>query len=431
MRGVVKIVEYVLAVARVFFVLLVALFLPQLFIWHANHTQEASVYDVASFKLGIENISDTFIEEIKADKSPAVALITNQSGTDQAGNRSLDVLLSKGFDIKKVFASNYEVLVPNKNHAPEVIKDSSTGIPVVSLFQNQGLQAIKDQLKSMDVIMFDMQDSGMRYYGYVNTLLDAMDCAAKSGKKFVVLDRPNLLGWCMEGSLACEGGQCANIPVPMRHGMTVGELAHYLNKHVLAQPAKLYVVPMKNYSRQTNANAPLLCNLSKNITNPQSCHGYSFLGLLSQVAPFDIGTGTDKAYQCILLPEKIKFPKHKWHELRAVLRDNNIESKLYRYYNNEKKDYYVGLRLHIQDINRFSSFNTLMTMLKFFKDSGVQLAFSQQFDQAVGTDKVRAVLQGDASYNELAGQVNGGLQSFFKKAFSCFLYKPFPKMLNA
>lgn len=430
MRGVVKIVEYVIAVGRVFFVLLVALFLPQLFIWHANQTKEHSVYDSSTFKLGLENITDSFVEEIKADKSSNVGLITNQSGIDQAGNRSIDVLLSKGFDIKKIFTPLDEVVVTNPKKLQSLVRDNSTGIQIVSLSLNHGLNTAKKHIKELDVLMFDMQDSGMRYYGYINTLLDAMDCAAKNGKKFVVLDRPNLLGWCMEGSLNCEGGKCAEIPVPLRHGMTVGELANYLNKNVLAQPAKLYVVPMKNYSRQANANAPLLCNLSRNITNADSCYGYSFLGLLGQVAPFDTGGAADKAFQCIMLPETMKFPKYKWHELRTVLKDHNIESTLHRYYNGQKKENYVGLRLYIKDINSFSSFNTLLTVLQFFKDSGVSLAFGNSFDHAIGTQKVRSMFEGTVSHRELAGQVNGDLQLFFKKAVSCFLYKPFPKMVQ-
>lgn len=430
MRGVVKIVEYIIAVGRVFFVLLLALFLPQLFIWHANQTQEHSVYDSSSFKLGLENITDSFVDEIKADKSPVVGLITNQSGKDQAGNRSIDVLLTKGFNIKKIFLPQDEIFGPNQKNLASVFRDTTTGIPVVSLNVAQGLESVKKHIKDVDVLMFDMQDSGMRFYGYVNTLLDAMSCSAKNGKKFVVLDRPNLLGWCMEGSTACEDRQCTDIPVPLRHGMTVGELAQYLNKNVLSNPAKLYVVPMKNYNRQAQINTPLLCNLSKHISNADSCYGYSFLGLLGQVAPFDTGSSADKAYQCILLPETMKFPKYKWHELRTVLKEHTIESTLHRYYNAHKKENFVGLRLYIQDINKFSSFNTLLTVLQFFKESGVKLSFTESFDHAVGTQKVRSLLDGSVSHRELAGEVNGELQLFFKKAQSCFLYKPFPKMIQ-
>jgi len=158
--------------------------------------------------------------------------------------------------------------------------------------------------------------------------------------------------------------------------------------------------------------------------------GIAFLGLLDQVTPFDIGLGTDKAFQCILLPDKIKFPKQKWLDLAAVLKDLGVESKEHRYYSARKKTHCSGLRLHIHDINHFSSFKTLLTMLTFFKHNGVPLQFSPSFDKAMGSSAIKALIQGTISKTEFALQVNNDLQLFFKKACSCFLYKPYPKMVR-
>lgn len=416
--------------------LMVALFLPKLCFWHFKQAQEQPAQTHASnFKLGLENLPDTLFKSVdKAQKKvkPAIALITNQTGTDQEGNRNVDILAKKGMHITKI-------LIPEGSDFGRATFQGSErrlDIPIITLHtkDNQPLFN-KAILKDTNILMFDMQDSGVRHYGYVSMLLQAMQAARTYQKKFVVLDRPNLLGWCMEGAssdgLSHAGDSSIEQSiVPTRHGMTIGELATYFNKYVLGNPVDLHVVPMENYDRQTEARKPLMCGLSRNINNIDSCYGYSFLGLLGEVAPFEIGIGTDKAFQCLLLPEHLKFPKQKWHELRLLLNNHGIESKLYRHFSDRKKEYCAGLRLYIHDINQFSSFKTLLTVLNFFKQSGVKLTFSNQFDSALGTDKVRSLLQGSVKPEALALEINGDLQSFFKKAFSCFLYKPFPKMMH-
>ena len=92
-----------------------------------------------------------------------------------------------------------------------------------------------------------------------------------------------------------------SVSVPIRYGMTIGELAQYCNKYLLKKSATLFVVPMDHYNRHLYPYKAPIGKLSPNINSIESCHGYSFLGLLGEVAPFDIGIGTDKAFQCILL----------------------------------------------------------------------------------------------------------------------------------
>ena len=441
MRGILKLFQDVISLLRVFSILVLALFLPQLFIWHNQNVQQPQISSNSDgFKLGIESVSDSLASNlsVQGEATCRVGLITNQTGTDQAGNRNIDILLNKGFDIKKVFTppQNKEIEKTLQSHNQNL--KFAKQIPVIALETKNGASLFTPQsLLDIDILMFDLQDAGMRQYGFITLLLNAMQSSKMHKKKFIVLDRPNLLGWCMEGTCSFDPEKhiAAHIaedkmPIPMRHGMTVGELATYFNKNVLESPVDLQVIPMQHYNRQSEARKPLLCSLSPNISTIDSCYGYSFLGFLGEVNPFEIGIGTDKAFQCILLPEHIKFPKQKWHELRSVLKEHGIESKLHRCFSQRKKQYCSGVRLYIQDINRFSSFNTLIMVLKFFKESGITLAFSERFDKALGTHKVRSLLEGNISYTELAFELNEELQTFFKKAFSCFLYKPFPKMIH-
>lgn len=415
MRGLRWIVGHCIALLRVFSVLVVALFLPQLWLWNSQVSMQSVSQETPTiFKLGVENVTDRNVTGAFSTDKPSIALITNHTGIDQEGNLSVDVLLGKGLNIKKI-------LFPQETNK-KIYSDSSKHIPKITLQAKNGHKILpREAINDVDIVMVDMQDSGMHYYGFTSLILDIMKSVDAAHKKCVVLDRPNLLGWCMEGF-------CKDIPT--RYGMTIGELAHYYNSFVLTKPIDLQVIPMSNYNRSAEPGSMLACSLSSNIKNIDSCYGYSFLGLLGEVAPFDIGIGTDKAFQCMLLPDSLKFPTHKWQELDVVLHNAGIESKPYRYYSARKKQYYSGLRLHIHDINHFSSFKTLLSVLTFFKSNKVKLQFSPSFDKAIGSGKVRLLMQDSISYAQLTEHMNNDLQSFFKKACGCFIYKPYPKMVH-
>lgn len=430
MRGFVWIVHYSIGIAKLLGVLMVALFLPQLFLWHnQQHDQQVVNTHAAKFKLGLEVFTPQFFNDVVPEKQikARIALITNQTGTDQQGVPNHEILRSQGLLIKKIF-------MPQGSFINDKAITTNKSVPIIAFESTKIAKPFtKKNLHDVDVLIFDMQDCGMRYYGFVTTLLDAMDSAAQLNKKFIVFDRPNLLGWCMEGMSPLQKLQknCADSDsVPMRYGMTVGELAAYFNKYVLAKPVNLHVVPMEHYNRQTEVRQVLMSSLSNNLTCIDACYGYSFLGALAQVGPFDIGLTTEKAFQCIMLPDEIKLPKKRWHELQVMLQEYGIASKPYRYVSSKNKQSMSGLRIWINDINRFSSCNTLIAVLQFFKESGVELKFSDQFDASMGSSKIRLLSQGTISRDEVAKEMNGQLQGFFKRAFSCFLYKPFPKMMH-
>lgn len=277
-----------------------------------------------------------------------------------------------------------------------------------------------------------MQDAGMRHYSYVTVLLDTIAAAARANKPIIVLDRPNLLGEGMEGPLAdfsTISSTLNSISIPARYGMTIGELARYINSNFLSHAANLTVIPMQHYHRKISTY-DLLSQLSPNIKNIGSCHGYSFLGLLGEVAPFDVGVGTDYAFQCIMLPDSIKISKHQWHELRGILKYYGIKSSKYHCFSSRKKKPYTGLRIQITDINNFSAFNTLLAVLNFFKKAGVSLSYSPVFDQALGTTKVRKCLTGLVDRHELEQEINANMQQFFKNAVSVFMYRPLPRIIE-
>ena len=123
------------------------------------------------------------------------------------------------------------------------------------------------------------------------------------------------------------------------------------------------------------------------------------------------------------------FPKQKWFELRTLLKDHGIETSWYRYTNPEKRTSFAGLRFLVRNIDQFSPFNTIVTIIQFFKESGMMLSFSPEFDRTFGGKKVRDFLEGKFSRHDLEYEVNKGLKNFFNKAHNAFIYKPAPKIV--
>lgn len=307
--------------------------------------------------------------------------------------------------------------------------DKKTGVQIISLYgHGSGKMISAEHMNNINYLMFDIQDSGMRHYTYISTLLNTMKIAAEYDKPFVVLDRPNPLASIMEGPLV-EPDLTSFIsiaPIPLRHGMTIGEIAWYFNKHILTKPAQLHVVKMKHYDRTQGFVGELMHQLSPNLQSLQSCYGYSFLGLLGEVEPFDVGVGTHMAFRCIALPESMRVPHKVWGRLQNILSSFGVQSFHYHHTNPKNKKKSRGLRLEFSDINKLHAFELFITILQFFKKEKITFSFSASFNKAVGTKKVQELIAGNISEREFFQQIHGDLEQFYKKARTLFLYEPFP-----
>lgn len=382
--------------------------------------------DCGDFKLGLENISDDFLRTLGKEYFSA-ALITNHASKDQLGNRNIDLLVARKVNIKKIITPQHGFWGDVATGvAVKQITDSVTKIPIINL-HDRNLEAA--DLSDIDVLFFDLQDVGIKHYSYVYTLLQAMELSADLKKILVILDRPNLLGSCIEGISTQLADGINVLSVPMRYGMTIGELALYYHKQLFGKRGALRVVPMANYHRQLICYKPIIGQLSPNIASVEACRGYSFLGILGEIAPFDIGVGTKNAFQCILLSEHLGFAKSKWYALRSVLNGLGVDGSYYRYYSSRKKCYYSGLRLTVRDINNFSFIKVLVTMLDFFKHEGLKISFSQRFEKIPGMIRVKDLIDGVISQADFDKELRCSLESFFAMAIGSFIYYPLPKMV--
>lgn len=178
-----------------------------------------------------------------------VGLVTNQTGVDAAGVSSIDRLAAApGVSLVALFAPEHGIrggAAPGETIADSV--DAATGLPIYSLY-GANRAPTPEQLAGLDVLVVDLQDVGVRTFTYVSTTVLAMRAARAAGKPVVVLDRPNPLGCVMQGPVldTAHASFIGMLPVPLRHGLTMGELARFANAE-LAIGADLVVVPVQGW----------------------------------------------------------------------------------------------------------------------------------------------------------------------------------------
>ena len=233
-----------------------------------------------------------------------VGLITNQTGLDANGRRTADVLASApGMRLVRLFSPEHG-LSGTLDEKVGSSTDAATGLQVFSLYGDVR-RPTADALAGLDALVFDIQDVGSRYYTYITTLAYAMEAAAKSGLKVVVLDRPNPLnadtvqGPVMEAGLRSFAGY---FPLPTRHGMTVGEIAQLCNREA-GIGADLRVIAMEGYRRRQwfDQTGHPWVNPSPNLRSLTEAILYAGVGML-EGTNVSVGRGTATPFEVLGAP---------------------------------------------------------------------------------------------------------------------------------
>ena len=250
-------------------------------------------------KLGIERLSEYCT--IFAGKR--VGLITNHTGIDAEGTPSA-VLLSRSAQLTALFSPEHGIQ-GNEREGASIghSSDPRTGLPVYSLYGNTK-RPTPEMLKDIDILCFDIQDVGARFYTYISTMAYAMEECARHKKQFVVYDRPNPIGGAVEGNmLELEYRSFTGyFPIVQRHGMTVGELALLFNTEYDIH-CDLTVIPMEGWNRETYFDElPLLwVPPSPNIPSPQTALVYAGVCLF-EGTNLSVGRGTTMPFQYLGAP---------------------------------------------------------------------------------------------------------------------------------
>lgn len=261
-------------------------------------------------RTGIDVLEEHGFAELHADenKPVRVGLVTNQTGVDGNGKRTIDVLAhAAGVKLAAIFSPEHGIAGKLDTENIGNTRDDATGVPVYSVYGATDAQRRPDAkvMDGLDVIVFDIADAGVRFYTYETTLGYFLEAAAKAGKPVVVLDRPDpVTGAFVQGPVADAGGESFvdYWQTPVRHGMTMGELARMFNGE-RGIHAKLTVVQMEGWQRGDwfDSTGTVWVNPSPNLRDLVEAELYPGLGMI-EGTNVSVGRGTDTPFEVVGAP---------------------------------------------------------------------------------------------------------------------------------
>jgi uncharacterized protein YbbC (DUF1343 family) len=269
----------------------------------------ASAYGASHVKVGIDVLEEQeFAPLLRSDGREArIGLVTNAAGLDAQGRRTIDVLAhAPGVKLVAIFAPEHGIATKVDTTDVEDSKDQSTGIPVYSVYGRSDAERRPqvELLRGLDAIVFDLQDAGARFYTYETTLGYFLEACAKARVKLMVLDRPNPInGKDVQGPISTAASSFVNYhALPVRHGMTVGEMAQLFNRERKIN-AKLRVITMEGWSRQQwfDQTSIAWVNPSPALRNMNAMVLYPGVALLEQTN-VSVGRGTATPFEVVGAP---------------------------------------------------------------------------------------------------------------------------------
>ncbi|MBT4478173.1 MAG: DUF1343 domain-containing protein, partial [Flavobacteriales bacterium] len=251
-----------------------------------------SVLSYSQIKVAAER-TNSYIPLLKQQK---IAVVGNQSS--RIGNTHLvDSLITLGIDIAKVFSPEHGFRgIADAGAKIEDGIDVKTGIPIVSLY-GKNKKPYAEQLAGIDILLFDIQDVGARFYTYISTLHYVMEAAAENNIKLIVLDRPNPNGHYVDGPIREKGFKSfvGMHPIPIVHGMTIGEYAKMINaENWISKRCDLTIIEMENYTHDISYDLPI--KPSPNLPNARAINLYPSLCLF-EGTNISVGRGTQYPFQ--------------------------------------------------------------------------------------------------------------------------------------
>ena len=403
-------------------------------------------------KLGIEVLFEKYPELVRGKH---VGLITNPTGLDGRLDGDVDLFRAQpGVQLVALYGPEHGVR--GDAQAGEYVPfyfDEHLKLPVFSLYgqthkppadmmtnideymrtfdtKHEGKQVEAGMMQSVDVMVFDLQDVGTRVYTYMGTMAYAMQAAADADVPFIVLDRPNpVTGVAMEGPILEYPQHSSFIglyPIPLRHGMTAGELARLFNDKFLKKKVKLTVVPMENWSRNEWFNETSLPWVlpSPNLPTPESATVYPGQVMI-EGTNLSEGRGTTKPFEFFGAPWIDGFV------LANKLNDLHLPGVKFREvwftptFSKFASQQCGGCQLHVTDREAYQPIATTLSILSAVKQLyGGKLEFhAEYFDKVMGTSSVREALERGEPVDKIVAGFQPGLSEFSKLRGPYLLYQ--------
>ena len=385
---------------------------------------------------GLEVLVSSNFNELKGKR---VGLITNPTGVDHNLRSAIDILYNAGsFRLTALYSPEHGIR--GEFTAGETVgssKDPVTKLPVYSLY-GKTRKPTPEMLKGIDILVYDVQDIGSRSYTFISTLGLAMEAAAENNIEFIVLDRPNPLGGIrMEGALTLPAftSFVSQFPIPYVHGMTVGELAQYLNSEKLLKDGvkcKLKVIKMNGWEREMLWEETGLqwVPSSPHIPHAQSTLYYPATGIFGELYVASIGVGYTLPFQLFAT---------EWFDAESLANNLNalhLPGIIFRpvhykpYYSVSVGKMVSGVQIHIIDPKSaplsLIQFYIMQEAHKLWPEKDIFAMCEESrlsmFDKVCGTDLVRLVFTKTYSVDSILGLWNDEIPAFRERAKRYFLY---------
>jgi len=358
-------------------------------------------------RLGAER-TEIYISKLQGKK---VGLLINH--TSMVGSEHLvDFLLQRDITIEKIFAPEHGFR--GEADAGELVEDNidqKTGIPVVSVY-GINKKPSGESMAGLDVVIFDIQDVGVRFYTYISSMHYMMEACAEANVKMMILDRPNPNGYYVDGPIREEKFKSfvGMHPIPIVHGLTVGELAKMINGEKWLEgglSCNMEVVPMANYTHDQNYSLPV--KPSPNLPNDQSVRLYPSLCFF-EGTKMSIGRGTLFPFQVVGYPEE-KFGKFSFtpESIEGMAKHPRLEGKLC--YGIDLRNVELPSQLDLGYVINFFS--------KWEKEESF---FTKYFDTLAGTDKLRMQIEDGASEASIRQSWQKDLENYLTMRSRYLLY---------
>lgn len=369
-------------------------------------------------------------------KNKRVGLVTNPTGVDSQLNATVD-LFKKDPNVNLVALFAPEHGIRGNVRAGMNFKggtDEQTGLPVFTLYGGKDHRPSKEALSKIDVLVYDIQDVGSRAYTFIWHLAECMSAAAEAGKTVIVLDRPDVFGGNIVDGPVAEKEFLSFIglyPIPRVYGMTVGELARYLNNEEDIR-CRLQIVPMLNYKRGMTWNDTGLpwVPTSPHIPTPEAACCFAATGTIGEIGCVNIGIGYTLPFQTIAAPWiKADFTSQTLNRLK--LPGVSFRPIHYKPFYAAYKDADIqGVQIHVTDAANFKPATTEVAIICHLRDyysSPQKFKWRQDkaamFDKAMGTGSVRKELLAGWQYRQITGTWDTKLRQFQTKRKKYLIYK--------
>jgi uncharacterized protein YbbC (DUF1343 family) len=379
------------------------------------------------------------LERVDADKGAPllgkrVGLVVHAASVTAAGRHAIDVLKASGIDVRRLLTPEHGLR--SRAAAGEKVTggvDDASGLPVVSLYGERTKPDPRD-LEGLDVLVFDLQDAGARFYTYMSTMILCLEAAADAGIEFVVLDRPNPHGGeRVEGPVSDPRDVIARslvntTPGPLVHGLTTGEMARFVNA-TLPKPARLTVVAMKGWRRSmtwadTGRAWPIP---SPNLRTPEAAISYPGTCLIEGTNVTE-GRGSDAPFLLVgapwLHPAKIQAAVRVpgFGLVPTAFTPHASEAAL-----QPKHDGVLcqGLRVELRDAHRAEPYRLGVALLRALKDLEPDFAWrgdGSGFDRLVGTKRLRAAINRGDSVEAIVASDAAAIADWKRSRKSALLY---------